>query len=172
MYNIMNNHIYLDNHINNTNYLKIQKKIYDNGILNNNDLNTKYNDNLNYLKVIYNKIFNSNYNNVLSYSEEKIHEIIYLHIIKQYKKKPHFIVSSENINLLLIFKKLYNNNLISLSIIKPNIYGIITLNDINKYIKKNTYLISLNYSNLIFGMIHDINNITKFCISKNILLSK
>lgn len=86
-------------------------------------------------------------------------------IKKKYKKKPH-IISNNNITLLT---KLETNNLINLSIIKPNISGKIICNDIIKLLRKNTCFISINYTNNTIGSINDIDNIKKLCISKNIL---
>lgn len=173
----MENHIYLDNNIDNIIYQKIQEKIniHDlNETSLNKERNNKFIEIINVLKVVYNKLSNNSFSIILSYSEEKIYEIIFVKFINLYKKilkkKPHIIVSFDNKILLNILKTLYEKNIVSLTIITPNVYGIILLNDITKNIKKSTCLISIPYSNHINGSINDIQNITKFCNSNNIFL--
>jgi len=173
----MENHIYLDNNIDNIIYQKIQEKVNVSELNEtslNKERNNKFIDIINALKVLYNKLSNNSFSIVLSYSEEKIYEIIFVKFINLYKKifkkKPHIIVSFDNKILLNILKSQYEKNIISLSIITPNIYGIILLNDIIKNIKKSTCLISIPYSNHIIGSINDIQNITKYCNTNNIFL--
>jgi hypothetical protein len=170
----MENHINLDNNANNIIYNKIYNKIEIPANLSNKELINKYLENVNILKNIYKQLFNNNSNVTLMYNEDKIYELFFINLISNYRKlykiKPNIIISIENNNLLNMLKKLEINNLISLTIIKPNINNQIILKDIVKYIKKNTCFISLSYSNEIYGTIHDIENITNLCNQKNIFL--
>ena len=96
-----------------------------------------------------------------------IFEILYKKISK---KKPHFIVSStENKYIIKICQELLKNNNISLTIINPDINGLITSNLIKKNIKSNTCLIIINYCNNILGYINDISNIALLSKNNNIL---
>lgn len=164
----MENYLNLDYSYNLTIYNKIKNKVV-NDKLTSKELNNKYINSLGILKQIYNNYFNKHSNVTLSAPEDKLYELIFINIIdfykKKYKKKPH-IISNNNITLLT---KLETNNLINLSIIKPNISGKIICNDIIKLLRKNTCFISINYTNNTIGSINDIDNIKKLCISKNIL---
>lgn len=169
----MSKYIYLDNNITNLIFDNIVSKNKFDSTLSNVELNKKYKENINILKLNMKKKFEKE-NILLNYSEDKIYELIYTNIFtiykKKYKKKPNIILSITNSKTLLLFcNKLFKNKLISLTIIKPNIYGIILLNDILKYIKSNTCIISIPYCNNVFGTINDIDNIGKYCKSENII---
>lgn len=176
----MNNYIYLNNNIYTMNNLKyennVNEKIEIYNKLPNKEIIKKFQDDLLLLKKIINKILNikNSTNIILNLNEEKIYELLYYNIANIYKKtnkkKPHFIVSStENKYIIKICQILLKNNIISLTIIKPNILGIISLNNIKKNIKSNTCLIIINYSNNILGYINEISDIALLCKNNNVL---
>ncbi len=176
----MNNYIYLNNNIYNMNNIKyennVNEKIEIYNKLSNKDIIKKYQDDLLLLKKIINKILNikNSTNIILNVNEEKIYELLYCNIAilykKKFKKKPHFIISStENKYIIKICQQLFKNNIISLTIITPDINGLITLNLIKKNIKSNTCLIIINYCNNILGYINDITNIAILSKNNNIL---
>lgn len=176
----MNNYIYLNNNIYSMNNIKyennVNEKIEIYNKLSNKEIIKKFQDDLLLLKKIINKILNikNSTNIILNLNEEKIYELLYFNIANIYKKtnkkKPHFIVSStENKYIIKICQILLKNNIISLTIIKPNILGIISANNIKKNIKSNTCLIIINYSNNILGYINEISDIALLCKNNNIL---
>lgn len=173
----MNNYIYLNNNIDIMNYENnVNEKIEIYNKLSNQDIIKKYQDDLLLLKKIINKILNikNSTNILLNFNEEKIYELLYHNIAILYKKiskkKPHFIVSStENKYIIKICQELLKNNNISLTIINPDINGLITSNLIKKNIKSNTCLIIINYCNNILGYINDISNIALLSKNNNIL---
>ena len=176
----MNNYIYLNNNIYTMNNLKYENNVNDKleiyNKLSNKEIIQKFQDDLLLLKKIINKILNikNSTNIMLNINEEKLYELLYCNIAILYKKitkkKPHFIVSSiENKYIIKICGQLLKNNIISLTIIKPNILGIISSNNIKKNIKSNTCLIIINYSNNILGYINEIPEIAILSKNNNIL---
>ena len=111
----------------------VNEKIEIYNKLSNKDIIKKYQDDLLLLKKIINKILNikNSTNIILNVNEEKIYELLYCNIAilykKKFKKKPHFIISStENKYIIKICQQLFKNNIISLTIITPDINGLIT----------------------------------------------
>lgn len=75
---------------------------------------------------------------------------------------PHFIISAiEHPSIIECCKILKNNNKIECDFIIPNNEGIIEPIDVKNRIKKNTFLISIMYSNNEIGSINNIKEISK-----------
>ena len=89
-----------------------------------------------------------------------------------YKMKkiiPHIIISSiEHNSIINCCEKLLENGCIELTKIKPNVFGLIQVEDIIKSIKKNTCLISIMFSNNEIGSINNIKQIGKIAHLNNI----
>lgn len=85
--------------------------------------------------------------------------------------KPHIIISSiEHNSIIDCCMQLVNNNLIELTKIRPNIFGIIEPADVATAIQHNTCLISIMFSNNEIGSINDIKKIGEIAHLNNIPL--
>lgn len=88
---------------------------------------------------------------------------------KAKKIKPHIITSSiEHNSILSCCQQLVDNDLIELTKIKPNMYGLIEPLDIFEAIRDNTCLISIMFSNNEIGSINKIKQIGEIAHSNNI----
>lgn len=141
----------------------------------NTSLLKKNNDNISIINNIISKylnITNKKYISILI--SNMFYDYLFINIIaeykKIYKKKPHIILSiheSKELNKICIL--LLKKNLITLSIIKPNNDGLISINQLEKKIKSNTCLVCISYNNNILGTVYDIQNIQKICNQNNIV---
>ena len=97
-------------------------------------------------------------------------EAINLVILGSVKEKGNVIASCfEHNSVLRPLKQLENENKISLTIVSPQNKRNITLEDIKKEVKSNTYLICVNHISNVTGNKNDIENIGKYCKENNIL---
>lgn len=81
---------------------------------------------------------------------------------RTHKVKPHVIISSiEHNSIIDCCNQLVCNKIIELTMIKPNIDGIVNPDKIEHAIKKNTCLISIMYANNEIGSINPIGQIGK-----------
>jgi len=87
-------------------------------------------------------------------------------------KNGHIIVSAfEHNSVLRTLNYLNKTHNISFSIIRPkNKNGVIEIQEIEKEIKSNTYLIFINHTSNVFGATQDIKKIGELCKKRHILL--
>ena len=97
-------------------------------------------------------------------------ESLNLAILGTAKKGGHVITSMLDHNSILRpLEKLASDNVISYSVASPNSKGNISLNEIKKLVKPNTYLIAICHSANTTGAINNIKEIGKFASSHNIM---
>jgi hypothetical protein len=85
------------------------------------------------------------------------------------KQKPHIIISRiENKKVMQYIQNLRDNGTITISIVSPNIYGVILVNDVKKLIKADTCLIVVSYSDSQIGSLSDITSINTMARSHKI----
>ena len=88
-----------------------------------------------------------------------------------YNTKIHIILSNtEEIISSSCYKELLNNKLIDVTILNPNKYGEISIENIKNTTKKNTKFIIIPYSNKELGSINNIKEIYMHCKSNEIIL--
>lgn len=110
------------------------------------------------------------------YSEENViftancTEALNLAILGSVKEHGHVITSCfEHNSVLRPLKHLESNNIIKLSIIEPQYSSHITLNDIKKAIRPDTYLVALTHISNVTGNRNDIEDICRYCADRGIL---
>ena len=124
------------------------------------------------------KAYVSNYLNIAKYdifilNGNRSHNIVFkMACALDSKSIIHIIISNtEEAGILSYCKQLINTKLLEITILTPNKYGIIDINDINKNIKKNTKMIIMPYINKDLGTVNNIKEIYNICKPKDILLS-
>ena len=119
----------------------------------------------NYLGVTSNKYEIFITNGYKSYN--LINNLIHLY----YNIKIHIILSNtEEIISSSCYKELLHNKLIDVTILNPNKYGEISIENIKNATKKNTKFIIMPYSNKELGSINNIKEIYMHCKSNEIIL--
>ena len=145
---------------------KLQKLLeHKNDNINTDIIITKYKDYIyNYLGLSFTKYKLFITNGYKSYS------LIYDIIPILFNTKIHIIILNTDESILSAnYKKLLINNKIEITILTPNKYGYITVDEITNVKKKNTKLIIIPYSNKELGTINNIKDIYSFCKINNIL---
>lgn len=100
----------------------------------------------------------------------KSYNLIYDIIPILFNTKIHIIISNTDDSILSTnYKNLLVHNKIEITVITPNKYGYISVDDIKNVKKKNTKLIIVPYSNKELGTINNIKDIYSFCKLNDIL---
>lgn len=87
----------------------------------------------------------------------------------KFNKIPHVIVSAiEHSSIIDCVECLYKDGCLTYSLVEPNVFGIIEVETVKKYIKNNTCLISVMYANNEVGSINDVYKIAKMAEQNNI----
>lgn len=124
-----------------------------------------------YKEYIYNylSLSNTKYDIIIT-NGFKSYSIIYNIIPIFFNKKIHIIISNTDESILYTsYKNLIHNNQIEITILSPNKYGLITIEDITNATKKNTKVIIIPYSNKELGTFNNIKDINNYCKSNNII---
>jgi cysteine sulfinate desulfinase/cysteine desulfurase-like protein len=101
----------------------------------------------------------------------KSYNIIYNLIPLYYNTKIHIIISNTEETITSNhYKTLLDNKKIEITLINPNNYGNIEIENIKKLTKKNTKFIIMPYSNKELGTINNIKDIYAYCKSNDIIL--
>lgn len=93
-----------------------------------------------------------------------------LAILGSAKRNGHIITTIfEHNSVLRTLEHLKETHNITYTILTPNKNGVISPNDISKYIKQNTYMVIINHTSNVTGATQDIESIGKICKKNNLL---
>lgn len=126
-----------------------------------------------YKTYIYNYLLlSSNKYEIFITNGYKSYNIIYNLIQLYYNTKIHIIISNtEETFTANYYKNIISNKNIEITILSPNKYGIITIDDIKNVITKYTKFVNIPYSNKELGTNNNIKEINNYCKSNNIIYS-
>lgn len=126
-----------------------------------------------YKTYIYNYLLlSSNKYEIFITNGYKSYNIIYNLIPLYYNTKIHVIISStEETFTYNYYNNIISNKNIEITLLSPNKYGIITLDNIKNVTKEYTKFIIIPYSNKELGTNNNIKDITNYCRSNDIIYS-